>query len=146
MHALGQPAPQAPVELALIGRVEHPRTLTLAELQAMPAVTVEATFVTGQGPQAGRFTGVPLWALLQAAVPVDEPGRSTHLRHTLLAQRRDGYGVALAIGELDPNFACKQVLVAYAEEGRAQTGLRLIVPGDMRAGRGVRDLVSVEVR
>ncbi len=77
MHALGQPAPQAPVELVLTGRVEHPRTLTLAELQAMPAVTVEATFGTGQGPQAGRSTGVPSWAPLQAAVLVDEPGRST---------------------------------------------------------------------
>jgi len=30
-----------PVELALTGRVEHPRTLTLADLQALPPMSVE---------------------------------------------------------------------------------------------------------
>ncbi len=142
-----EPAPVAAlVELALTGRVEHPRTLTLADLQALPPVTVEATFATRQGPQTDSFTGVPLWTLLQAAAPLDDPGRSSHLRHTLLMQGRDGYTVALAIGELDPAFASKQVLVAYAQDGKPQPALRLIVPGDLRAGRSVRDLVAIEVR
>ena len=149
LSAYGQaaaPAEPAPVELALTGRVEHPRTLTLADLQALPQATVEATFATRQGPQTDSYTGVPLWTLLQAAAPLDDPGRSTHLRHTLLVQGRDGYTVALAIGELDPAFASKQIIVAYAQHGQPQPVLRLIVPGDLRAGRSVRDLVAIEVR
>ena len=47
----------------------------------------------------------------ELAAPVDEPGRNTSLRHTLLAHGRDGYAVALAIGELDPHMAGKQVIV-----------------------------------
>lgn len=135
----------APAELALSGRVAQPRTISLANLQAMPAVTVEVAHTGPQGVQPSRFKGVLLWPLVQAAAPVDENGPRTHLWHTLLALGRDGYGVALAIGELDPNFEGKKVLVAYAQDGKSLPGLRLVVPDDARAGRSVRDLVAIEV-
>ena len=64
----------------------------------------------------------------------------------MLARGQDGYAVALAIGELDPNFEGKQVLIAYAQDDKPLPGLRLVVPADIRGGRGVHDLAAIEVR
>ena len=140
------PAAAAPIGLAMAGRVGQPGTLSLADLQALPSLTVEVTHSSARGPQAATYTGALLWPLLAAAAPVDEPGRSTHLRHTVLAHGRDGYAVTLAFGELDPQMAGKEVIIAYAQDGKPLPSLRLVVPGDSHAGRAVRDLVSIEVR
>lgn len=142
----GPAAAPAAIELAVSGRVGQPRTLALADLQALPPVLVEVIHATARGPQAATYIGALLWPLLAAAAPVDEPGRNTHLRHTLLAHGRDGYAAALAIGELDPHMEGKQVIVAYAQDGKPLPSLRLVVPGDSHVGRSVRDLVSIEVR
>lgn len=128
------------------GQVEHPRTLTLADLQALPPITLEVAHTTSRGVQRGTYTGPLLWALISAAVPVDEPGGRNRLQHTLLARGRDGYAVALSIGELHPDLGRQQVLVAYAQDGQAMPALRLVVPGDSHASRNVRDLVAIEVR
>ncbi|HWK45203.1 MAG TPA: molybdopterin-dependent oxidoreductase [Stellaceae bacterium] len=142
-----QPAtPSAPAGLAVSGRVEHPRALAQAEIEAMPPTTIEVTLKSEHGVQQASFTGTLLWGVIEAAQPIDEPGGRTHLQHTILARGRDGYAVALAIGELDPQFEGKQVLIAYRQDGKPTQGLRLVVPGDARAGRGVRDLVELEVR
>ena len=135
----------APPGLAIQGQVEHPRTLALADLKALPPVTVQVEHAHGQDAQRETFTGALLWPLLAAAGPVDA-GKRTFLQHTLLARGQDGYAVALAIGELDPNFEGKQVLVAYAQDGKPLPGLRLVVPADTRGGRSVHDLVAIEIR
>ena len=136
----------APPGLAIQGRVEHSRTLALADLQALPPVTVEVEHAHERDAQRHTFTGALLWPLLTAAGPVDEPGKRTFLQHTVLARGQDGYAVALAVGELDPNFEGKQVLIAYAQDGKPLPGLRLVVPADTRGGRSVHDLVAIEVR
>lgn len=136
----------APAGLAIEGRVEHPRILALADLRALPPVTLEVEQANGKGTQRDTFTGALLWPLITEAHPVDEPGGHSSLRHTLMAQGQDGYVVALAIGELDPYFEGKQVVVAYARDGKPLPGLRLVVPADAHAGRSVRDLVAIEVR
>ncbi len=143
--AAAQATPPAPVQLALQGRIEHPRTLALEELQALPPVTVQIERTTASGVQRASFTGALLWTLVTAAGPVDEPGTHTNLQHTLLARGRDGYAVALAVGELNPHFEGKQVLIAYAQDGQPLPALRLVVPVDARAGRNVRDVVSIEI-
>ena len=83
---------------------------------------------------------------MQAAQPLDAPGRGAPLQHTLLARGRDGYAVALAIGEIDPRMEGKSVLVAVARDGQPLPALRLVVPGDAHAGRSVRDLVGIEIK
>lgn len=140
------PASADPAPLAVAGRVEHPASLTLPQLQAMPPVTVTMPRATPQGPGSTSYTGALLWSLVVAATPVDEAGPHSHLRHTVMAGGSDGYVVALAIGELDPDFAGKQVIVAYEQDGKPLPAPRLVVPGDAKAGRNVRDLVSIDVR
>lgn len=135
----------APPGLAIEGRIEHPRTLALADLRALPPVTVEVEHAHERDAQRHTFTGALLWPLIAAAGPA-EAGKRAFLQHTVLARGQDGYAVALAVGEMDPNFEGKQVLVAYAEDGKPLPGLRLVVPGDARGGRGVRNLIAIEVR
>ena len=144
--SIAQAASPAPVELALTGVIKHPGQFSLEQLQAMPGTTVKIVRVGASATQTATYTGVLLWTLVDAAVPIDAPGLNTHLQHVLVARGRDGYGVALAIAELAPDFEGKQVLVAYAEDGKPLAALRLVVPGDTRAGRSVRDLVAVEIK
>jgi hypothetical protein len=96
----------------------------------------------------GRYTGGMLWVLLEKAGLVDEPGKNSNLRHTLLITGRDGYAVALAVGELDPHYEGKSVILAYAggEPPASNAALRLVVPGDAHGGRSVRDIATIEVR
>lgn len=136
----------SPASVVLQGQVEHPRTLALPDLLSLPHVSVTVAHAAGHEQGTASYTGALLWTLLSAAAPVDQPGGRTHLQHTILARGRDGYAVALAIGELDPSFEGKQVLIAYQQGGDKLATLRLVVPGDARAGRSVKDLVAVEVR
>ena len=132
--------------LTIAGRVAHPSTLDIAALQAMPAASVALDSTTENGVHHATYKGVLVWTLLDAAGPVDEPGRKTFLQHTVLARGQDGYAAALAFGEIDPKFEGKQALVAYAEDDRPLPSLKLVMPGDRRAGRSVKDLAGLEVR
>ncbi len=148
LPALAQePSGKPPPSLDIGGRIEHPRTVTLTELQAMPAATVELDSATSKGVEHVKYTGPLLWTLMQAAQPVDDPsGSNTALQHTLLARGQDGYAVALSIGEIDPRMEGKPVLIAVTRDGEPVNYLRLVVPGDVHAARSVRDLASIEVR
>ncbi len=136
----------APVAVALSGTVKDPRTLALADLQALPAITVEVTVAAAQGPRKITYTGALLWPLLQAAAPVDAPGHATQHQHVLMARGSDGYAVAVAFGEMDPHLEGKQVLIAYAMDGLSLPAPRLVVPGDSHGARAVHDLAVIEVR
>ncbi len=107
----------ASAAVTLSGGIKDPRTLALADLQALAAITVEVTVAAAQGPRTITYTGALLWPLLQAAAPVDTPGHATQHQHVLIARGRDGYAVAVAFGEMDPQLEGKQVLIAYAMDG-----------------------------
>jgi DMSO/TMAO reductase YedYZ molybdopterin-dependent catalytic subunit len=132
--------------VALSGGIKAPRTLALADLQALPAVTVEVTVAATQGPRHITYTGALLWPLLQAAAPVDALGHATQNQHVLMARGSDGYAVAVAFGEMDPHLEGKQVLIAYRMDGNPLPAPRLVVPGDSHGGRAVHDLAAIEVR
>jgi hypothetical protein len=91
---------------------------------------------------------VLLWSLIEKVGLVDEAGKNASLKHTLLITGRDGYAVALALGELDPHYEGKSVILAYAggEPPASIEELRLVVPGDLHGGRSVRDVAFIEVR
>ena len=124
------------------------RELTLDQLKALPPVTVTLTFQSDHGPQTGSWTGALLLDIVRQAAPVDSGSdKSAPLQHTILARGQDGYAVALAIGEIDPHFAGKQVIVAYRRDGKPmeRQTFRLIVPGDAHGGRSVNNLVSLTI-
>ena len=140
--------PQSPAALSVGGLVKSPRNFTRAELQALPWTTADATFDTGHGPRHGTWLGVSLWTLLDQAGGFGAPAKEA-VRHWLIVTGRDGYTVVLSLGEIDPAFGHAAALVAWSQDGKPldpAQGLRLILPGDRRGGRDVRDMVSIEVK
>ncbi|MDQ2804077.1 MAG: molybdopterin-dependent oxidoreductase [Pseudomonadota bacterium] len=141
------PVPNAS-ELVIAGHVRHGMRLDMAELRHLPPVEERVSFRGEQGEQTATFQGVRLWTLLDQAGAFDPAKPRSRVAATLTATGRDGYTVALALAEIDPAFEGKAVLIAYAADGHAPAGggFRLVVPGDQRGGRSVRDVVRIEVR
>jgi len=140
-------ASAADASVAITGQVQHPTTLTAADLEKLPAAYV--TISLGTGPQSAKYTGALLWTVLGNAGPIDAPGKNAKLRHTYLITAGDGYAVSLSEGEIDPDFEGKSVLLAYAKDGKPidpADGIRLIVPGDKKGGRAVRGVVKIDVQ
>lgn len=131
----------------LTGLLSHPGTFTLADLQAFPKVTVT---ITAQPLGAHSFGGALLYSLLQqAGIMTVSTRKNDILRKAVLVTGTDGYGVAIALGEIIPRFANKQVILAYEEDGKplpqADGFARLVVPGDTFAGRYVSNVAQVAV-
>jgi hypothetical protein len=64
-------------------------------------------------------------------------------------QAADGYRVAFSLAELDPKLGNHKVLVANACDGKALSAadspLRLVVPGEVRAARSVRQIRALRL-
>lgn len=134
--------------LSVEGHVAHPLKLTLEQVKALPPVTISLTFQSDHGPQTGTYTGALLLDILKEAAPVDQGSdMGAPWRHTIIATGHDGYGVAVSIGEIDPRFAGKQVLIAYERDGQPMKGqtFRMVVPGDAHGGRSVNDLATLTI-
>ncbi len=142
--ALAGSAAAAEPAVDVNGHAEHNLHLTATDLKALPQVSAEISFETGHGQQSAHYTGALLWDVVEKAGITDEPGAKAkhHLQHAVLVTGRDGYQVAVAIGEIDPEFENKTILLT--DEG-AEKGLRLVVPGDKKGGRAVRDVVRIEI-
>lgn len=139
---------QTTLALSVSGAVKAPHSFTLAELQKMPWTTVEASFQTEHGTCHGTWLGVSLWTLLDQSGGLNAPEKES-LRHWLVVTGRDGYAVVLSVGEIDSAVGHAAAVVAWSEDGKPfdpTHGLRLILPGDRKGGRDVRDVVSIEVK
>ena len=143
--ALAQGAPVPSTSVRLDGAVKQSVTYSMADLAGLPSASVTVT-VQGHDAASGTWKGVPLMALIDKAGTVEDKGNGAYLQHVIIARGTDGYGVAIAIGEIEPKFESKQAIVAYQKDGAPLTSLRLIVPGDSHAGRDVRDLAELTVR
>jgi hypothetical protein len=130
------------------GAVRTPLVFDQTTLDTLPVTTIEVSYATASGTAKGSYTGVLLWDILKKAQLVNADGTNARLRHTLLVTARDGYAVALAVGELDPAYGNRRVLLAYkSSDNRATVDhMRLLVPGDIHSGRAVRDVATIEVK
>jgi hypothetical protein len=115
----------------------------LTVIRQLPAVTEPISFLTGHGEEKGIYKGALLWAVLDKEGVVGAGGPRARVSQAVLVTGRDGYVAALGMGEIDPAFEGKQVLLAYEENGKA-IPLRLVVPGDKFGGRAVKDVVRVD--
>jgi hypothetical protein len=121
--------------------------LSAADIARLPHLTFE---VTDHG-RVSRLVGVPLREvlLLAAAGPVDSL-RGPMLNRVMLAQGADGYRALVALAEVDRSIAAREAYVVTAADGaplsEAMGPYRLVVVGDGRASRWVRQLVRLEIR
>lgn len=121
-------------------------SLDEAVLASLPRESVQATV----HERRLACEGVPLAALLQAsgAMPA-EPLRGPHLGRYVIAMGRDGYRALFSLAELDPTLGNARIYVVDRCDGAAldeEVGpLRLLVPGERRAARSVRQLDALTV-
>jgi hypothetical protein len=121
-------------------------TLDAARIAAMPHEAVDATVHA----KLLHCSGVPLASVLRmaGAMPTDPP-HGAHLARVVRVTARDGYRVAFSMAELDPTLGNARVFVVDACDGKPldehDGPLRLLVPGDARPARGIRQLQSIVV-
>ncbi|MFT3807553.1 molybdopterin-dependent oxidoreductase [Arenimonas sp.] len=102
------------------------------------------------GDKPSRWQGVALADVLRnAGVPMDKALRGAHLAKYVRITASDGYQVVFGLAELDADFGKAEVLLVDRHEDQPLTKedgpYRLVVPGDARAGRWVRNVVRIEV-
>ena len=121
------------------------QTLSLSEISQLPAVQVSTSVGGGQSPHS--FEGPLLWTVLDHAAATGAAKPRDQLRMAATVAGHDGYAVVLALGEVMPEFEGKQVILADKQDGQPLPPghFRLVVPGDKRAGRSVRDVALITV-
>jgi ABC-type molybdate transport system substrate-binding protein len=144
--ALAEPAPAShDLLVQLAGRAAV--LLTPERIAGLPAITQQVSFMTEHGETQSSWTGPLLWDVLTAAGAVDaaKPADAVHM--TVRVTGADGYSAVLALGEVAPQFAGRPIQLADQMNGTAipAAGLRLVVPGERRGGRSVRDVVRIDI-
>jgi DMSO/TMAO reductase YedYZ molybdopterin-dependent catalytic subunit len=145
----GEPATSTlDAPLRMDGAVEQPLTFHHSDLATLPRQTVQVRDHEGR---ESVFEGVALVELLQrAGVPLGKDLRGDRMVTYVVVGAADGYRVVLALPEIDPAFSDRLILLADRRDQQplsAKEGpLRLIVPGEKRQARWVRQVTSVTVR
>jgi DMSO/TMAO reductase YedYZ molybdopterin-dependent catalytic subunit len=132
--------------IQISGNVANPLTLTLCQIQALPATTIQATLTSSGSPQENgdyNYTGVTLKDILNLADP--SPNATS-----IYVQASDAYGATLLIQDAQNN----NTLLAYAKDGASLSDLksggegplRLVIGADQFAQRWVRGVAAIEVR
>lgn len=143
-----QPPVTAPKSLEVGGEVSRPRKLSAADLEKLPRLTVSAKDHDGKPV---TFEGVALVEVLRlAGVEFGEKLRGKQLALFLVVDAVDGYRAVFALPELDPAFTDQNIILADRRDGKplseAEGPWRIVVPGEKRQGRWVRQVVALTIR
>jgi hypothetical protein len=129
----------------LTGDLKQPRDLHVAELAALAQHTVDVRFQSGSGPQSHSETGVLLSDVLPPDALATTDRHNDQLAFGVLAVGADGYAALVSYGEVSPDFGDRGILLATGEDGHPLDRPRLVVPGDLKGGRYVSDVVELRV-
>lgn len=122
-------------------------TLTPAGLSELPRIEIDVTFRTSGGESSGRYGGVLLWDVLVARAAFAGFEHNAELRKTFVVRAGDDYEIAFSIGEIHPDYGDTPLMLADQVDGRPiEGGYRVVVPGDARGGRNVREVTGIELR
>lgn len=135
-------------QVTISGEVTKPLTLQAADLKALPH-----TEVTGKDRDGKehRYSGVALAELLKkAGATLGGELRGENLMKYVVVKAIDGYEALYVLPELDPDFAERTIILADAVDGAPlPSGVgpyRIVVPGEKKPARWVREVKSIEVR
>jgi hypothetical protein len=134
-----------PQELAIQRAGTAMEQVSAEDLAQIVPLTQRVPFATSHGAGESEWTGPTLWDVLVATKLIDpaKPAEAVHL--VVRVTGSDGYVAVLAAGELSPEFAGRKVQLALRQNGKALALPRLVVPGEKRGGRSVRDVVRIDV-
>ena len=138
---------QTPLSLKVFGAVPTPLTLTAQDLASMPRVKVTDT-AHGQG---GVYEGVAMRDVLtKVGVPAGTAIRGAEVAKTVIVTGADGYQAAFALAEFDPEFTDRVAILADRRDDAPLPAnaapLQLVLTGEKRPARWVRQVVSIEIR
>jgi hypothetical protein len=123
------------------------RTLTPAELKAMPQKTVKVHNEHTKMDEA--YAGVPLGDVLaKAGFTVDKTTHRTMLRSYIKAEGTDKYWVLYSLTEVEGSEHEGDVIVATSMDGKdlgADGALKLVSTEDKKPQRWVRNLAAITV-
>ena len=138
-------ASATPVGVVIEGRSGISALAVPRDIAGIARATV--LLATEHGGHPALFEGPLLWSLLDRAGAIDTSHPRDHVRQTVVITGRDGYTAILALAEISPEFSAKPVILADHLEGQPLNPdhLRLVVPGETRVGRSVRDVVRITV-
>lgn len=140
-------AAQAAAAVRISGDVPRPVTLRVPELAALPRTRVE---VGEHGNPPVVYEGVLLSTVLErAGVQFGKELRGARLATAVVVDAADGYHVTFGIAELDSAFTARRVLLVDRAAGEplnaAEGPLRLVISGESRPARWVRQVVGIRV-
>ena len=144
--ALIEPVPPSPG--LLVQRMgQASRVISTDRISALKAITQKVAFMTDRGEQQSEWTGPSLWDVLAASGVTESIKPGEQVRLTVRVTGADGYSAVIALAEIAPQFAGRPIQLADHMNGALlpDHALRLIVPGDRRGGRSVRDVIRIDI-
>lgn len=130
----------------LIQGLDRSIALSSDDLAAMPRDTATVTF---RDEETVRFEGVPLHHLLARVGVRTDSLRGPALRQRVIISAADGYEVVFSLAEADPSLPDRRYLLADRANGEPLVGrdapFRLIIDGDPRHSRWIRQVTSIRV-
>jgi len=130
----------------------NPRRIDASELHKLPRVEVRTTDPHDPGKEI-IYSGTPLVEVLKAGgllLDSDMAAIRETVTMTVLVEATDGYRAVFSLAELDPELIDRVVLLADTKDGqplpRREGPFRIIVPGEKRPTRWVRQVKAVTVR
>lgn len=145
--AVGAATPALAQDLRITVEGRDSIVLTPADLKALPRA--KANF-TAHGKPITYEGALLNAALKQAGVVSGDRLMGRYLNQVVIAKGADDFTASYSLGETDPIYRVNPVIIADSKDGQpldAKEGpYRLVVDGDLRPGRSVRQVVSVEVK
>jgi DMSO/TMAO reductase YedYZ molybdopterin-dependent catalytic subunit len=133
--------------LSVKGEVDHPLELTAEQFAKLPRHSLHAKDHDGK---EADYEGVALVEVLKSAgVKFGQDLRGKALASYLVVEAADQYRAVFALPELDPAFTDHVILLADRRDNKPldekHGPFQIIVPGDKRHARWVRQIVSLKV-
>jgi ABC-type molybdate transport system substrate-binding protein len=143
---LVEPVPPSPG--LLVQRTGHGSHVISSErMAALKPIRQNIAFMTDRGEQQSEWTGPLLWDVLVASGAIESIKPGEQVRLTVRVTGADGYSAVIALAEIAPQFAGRPIQLADHMDGALlpDHALRLIVPGERRGGRSVRDVIRIDI-
>ena len=146
------PSAQAEGVLDLLGDLPNPRRIDVSELHSLPRVEVRTTDPHDPGKEI-VYSGTTLVETLKTGGLVLDSGMAglrDAVKVTVIVEATDGYRAVFSFAELDPELTDRIILLADTKDGQPlpprEGPLRIIVPGEKRPARWVRQVKALTVR
>jgi len=126
--------------LELTGEQGTSKTITMAELSALPQSEVKVTEKDGA---TILFRGPTLRSLVSlVGAPSGHAFRGPNMLIAIMAEASDGYRAAYMLAEVDEGFGNKNAILALTQNGAAlpekDGPFRMVMPGEEHRARWIR--------